>query len=497
MRRLAALTALLALAGTIVVFVVGTSAQGSSNGTFAVIFDDAKGLISGQLVKVAGAQAGTIESVTVTKNFKARVVGSIDSKFLPFHKDATCTIRPEGLIAENYVECDPGSASSPILRGNPPTVPVENTTEPINLLDLFDIFNLPTRERFQVIIDELGVGTAGRGDDFNDILLRANPALKLADQAIGILARQKTQLAQIIDATNVIAAQGAGHTADLQNFLDKAAALSQTTANHSSQLEQTIERLPALLDATQPSLQQLDTVARQGTPLLTELRAATPSLNHVAIDLGPFVKAATPGLNKIGKAIKTAIPAVRAVTPLIKVLRTYLNASLPETQLFAKLAENLQQRGFLENFLSVAYYIAAATAREDNQSHLLSTLLIGPGNGACATYASKPVAACSAHFTAQTASGATAATTPHTTPAKTTTGTTPTSSTGTTTTTATTPAAGAANSSGGSTGGLLGALLGGLLGGSKSSGSTATSTTGGAVNQTGAALANLLGYLTK
>ncbi len=89
-----------------------------------------------------------------------------------------------GLIAENYVDCDPGSANSPALTaqgGFPPTVPVTNTTEPVSLLDLFNIFNLPTRQRFMVIVDELGIGTAARGQDFNDILRRAKPALKEVD----------------------------------------------------------------------------------------------------------------------------------------------------------------------------------------------------------------------------------------------------------------------------------------------------------------------------
>ncbi len=46
-----------------------------------------------------------------------------------------------------------------------------------------------------MIIDELGIGTAARGQDFNDILRRANPALALARQAISILDRQRAQLA--------------------------------------------------------------------------------------------------------------------------------------------------------------------------------------------------------------------------------------------------------------------------------------------------------------
>jgi ABC-type transporter Mla subunit MlaD len=501
MRRLVLMSGLLALAGTVLVLILGTTAQGSSSSTFDVIFDDAKGLIAGQQIKVAGAVAGTIENVTVTPNFKARVEGSIDSKFLPFHQNATCTIRPEGLIAENYVECDPGTASSPDLKGNPPTVPVQDTTEPVSLLDLFNIFNLPTRERVQVIIDEFGVGTAGEGDDFNDILLRANPALKLADQAIGILNRQKGQLASIIDATDTIAAQGASHTGDLQNFLTRAASLSQLTADHSSPLSQTIKRLPGMLDAMQPALVQVDTVTRDGTPLLSELRTASPYLNHVAVDLGPFAKAAKPGLADISRAIKTAIPAVHAVTPVLTVMRTYLTKSEPSTKLFAKMLESVQQSGFVENFLSVIYGISAGLAREDSTSHLLSALLVGPGSGGCALYATKPTAGCEAHYAPQAGSGSTAATpsrhsTPTTTAPTTATTKTPATAPRTAPSAATTPTT---TTGAPSLGNVLGKLLGGLLSPSGSSSTTAgtSGASGRASGTAGQGLSNLLGYLIK
>jgi ABC-type transporter Mla subunit MlaD len=401
MKRLAAIAVLLGACGALAAFVFGSTAQGSSTATFDVIFDDARGLIGGQLVKVAGAQAGTIENVTVTPNFKARIEASIESQFMPFRTNATCIIRPEGLIAENYVDCNPGSPPAPILKGvngYPPTVPVQNTTEPVSLLDLFNIFNLPTRERFGVIINELGIGTAGEGQNFNDILRRANPALALARQVIGILARQKSQLATIIDATNTIASQAASHTNDVQNFIDRAAALSSLTAAHSSNLSLAINRLPALLGAAQPALKQLDTVAIDGTPLVQQIHASVPALNRVADDFGPFVAVAKPGLADLGAALKKAIPAIRDTTPLVKILRSYTASSLPGTKLVARLFMNLQQHGFVENLASVFYYVGASLARFDSTSHLLSVLLIGPQNGLCGNYAKTPVAACSAHY---------------------------------------------------------------------------------------------------
>ncbi len=414
MRRLAVLAAVLVAGVAAFVALRAMRAQGSSTSSFAVVFDDARGLIPGQLVKIAGAQAGQITNVSVIKQggaFRARIVGTVGTQFMPFHTNATCTIKPQGLIAENFVECDPGGPPAPVLRpqhGQPPTVPVKNTTEPVSLLDLFNIFNVPTRERVSMLIDELGIGTAARGQDFNAILYRANPALALARQVIGILARQKAQLASILDATNTIAQQAAAHTGAAQQFIDRAAALSATTAAHRGALELAIRRLPGLLAAAQPSLAQLDVVAREGTPLLLQLHAAVPWLQRVASDLGPFVAAAKPGLAKLSAALARAIPAIRQVTPLVAALRAYTKRSLPKTKLSGRLFTSLQDSGFLENFLGIIYYVDASLARYDSNSHLLDISLLDIQNGKCSVYASKPVAGCGANYGSAPASASTA-----------------------------------------------------------------------------------------
>lgn len=413
--------AALAAAGALAAVLASASAQGSSTSSFDAIFDDARGLIGGQLVKVAGAQAGSIQRVVVVRegsgantSFKAKIEGSIDSKFMPFRTNATCTIRPQGLIAENYVDCDPGSPPAPVLRGThgqPPTVPVQNTTEPVSLLDLFNIFNVPTRERFALIINELGIGTAGEGQNFNDVLYRVNPALKLADQVIGILASQRAQLATLIDSTNTIAQEGATHTGAVQSFLDQAAALSSTTAAHRSNLELAIKRLPGLLAAAQPSLQQLDVVARDGTPLVKQIHASVPYLNRVNTDLAPFVQAARPGLARLAVALDQAIPAIRDVTPVVQQLQDYTQRSLPKTELSGQLFTSLQQAGFLENFLGIIYYVGASISRFDATSHLLDFSILNVQNGACTAYATTPVAGCGANYGSAPASVSTSSST--------------------------------------------------------------------------------------
>jgi ABC-type transporter Mla subunit MlaD len=406
MRRLAAVAAVLVIAAAVAAPVFGADGPQESSSRFDVIFDDARGLVGGQLVKIAGARAGSIVDVVVTPDFKARIEATVDSRFMPFHQDATCTIRPEGLIAENYVECDPGTPGSPVLRSSgdrPPTVPVTRTTEPVSLLDLFNTFNLPTRERMTVLIDELGIATAGRGHDINQILLRANPTLALARRVIGVLNHQLGQLRTILDATNRIANEGASNTAAVRAFLDRAAALSQLTAAHAGSLSVSIARLPALLQASQPALRELDAVAVNGTPLLQELQAAAPALNQVSADLGPFVRAAKPGLARLSTALQKAIPAIRSSTPLIDAITRYARLSEPSTVLAAQLYKNLQRHGFVEYFLGVFYYVAASLSRFDATSHILPLLAVAPQNGSCGNFATTPTPGCSAHFGQQPA----------------------------------------------------------------------------------------------
>src|SRR3954453_913611 len=94
--------------------------DGGSGYEVRAIFDDAASAVPGEDVRIAGAKVGSIGKMDVTPQQKASVVLKIDDRgFSPFHSDATCTIRPQSLIGEKYVECEPGSSSKPELRQVP------------------------------------------------------------------------------------------------------------------------------------------------------------------------------------------------------------------------------------------------------------------------------------------------------------------------------------------------------------------------------------------
>ncbi len=403
MRRLARIAALLVL---VALAAVAMGARGDGGGQKSdqpyrvdVIFDDARGLVAGQLVKVAGAKVGKIEDVRLTPRFQARVEMTVDGRFAPFRADAACTIRPQGLIAENFVECDPGTQEAKVLSargGGTPTIPVAQTTEPVNLTDLFNIFNTPTRQRFTVIINELGIATAGRGEDINAIIRRASPALLATRRALRIVSGQRAQLATMIEASDQLLSRLAPHRGRAQQFLVSAAAVTSEIANHRDALSQTVARLPAMLRESRGALRDLDTVAANGTPLLRALHAAAPDLNRVSGELPAFARAAKPASLAFGAALRRGTGASRRLVPVLENLRGYAVRSLPASKLVGRLYADLRQKGFVENMLSLFYYGAAASARFDKVSHIIPAHVLSAPD--CLNFATTPAAGCDAHY---------------------------------------------------------------------------------------------------
>src|SRR3712207_5890685 len=98
--------------GLPVLLALGVGAGEEDEGGYKVraVFDNVGSVVEGEDVKIAGAKVGVMEKMDVTADKKAAVTLAItDTRFTPFRSDATCTIRPQSLIGEKFVECEPGA----------------------------------------------------------------------------------------------------------------------------------------------------------------------------------------------------------------------------------------------------------------------------------------------------------------------------------------------------------------------------------------------------
>ena len=408
MRRLAGVGLALVVAAAVLVAV---GASGDTAGGYRVdaLFDNADFLVKGQEVKIAGAVAGSVTGVRVTPQHKARVEMSVETGFAPFRSDASCAIRPESLIGEKFVDCDPGSPQGHRLvgqHGQAPTVPLTHNTSPVDVDLVLGALRLPYRQRLSLLVNELGTGLAGRPAELNAAIRRANPALGQVNRVLAIVNRDRATLGRMVDASDTVLAELARRRGQVADFVDRASRVSQTVASSRGNLGEAIRRLPPALAQLQPASQQLAGLATDARPVVRQLRVAAPSVNAVVGDLPALNDATLPTLGKLDELATVGRRAVRHAEPVAAALRPVANR-LPELSLLARqLNENLQQRGVVEGLLTFVYLGSAATARFDRFSHILPSYQIA---GTCQQYASTPAAGCSAHWGGGAAPGQPAA----------------------------------------------------------------------------------------
>jgi virulence factor Mce-like protein len=379
-----------------------------SGGDYRVdaLFDNASFLIPGQDVKIAGAKAGSVVDVKLTPQHKARIQMKVGREFGPFRSDADCTIQPQSLIGEKFIQCTPGTPQGAPLRatgGDAPTVPLANTHSPVDIDLVNATFRQPTSQRLGLLLDELGAGFAARGDDLNAAIRRANPALLQTRRVLAILSSDRARLRDLIGASDQVIGRLAAHRGAIKGFLRHGAAVAKVTAQRSARLEESARRLPALLAEAQPALSNLRTLAEQGTPILRDAGAAAPQLRRLAHQAGPLADAARPALTRLGAAAKAGEPALAAAAPVVRQLRAFARAALPTGVRVDDLFQSLRQRGVVEGLQTFTYFAALATSRFDRYSHTLPAHVLG---STCSQYATTTVPGCSANFAG---GGATAA----------------------------------------------------------------------------------------
>jgi virulence factor Mce-like protein len=401
-RRALIITLLVLAAGAATTFAV-TSASADGQ-TYTVVLDNAFGLTSGADLRASGVTVGKVTGLDVQRS-TARALATITidkPAFAGFRKDVFCEVKPQSLIGEYYLDCDPGKAAQPAPR----TIPVQQTAGTIPPDLVLDILRRPARERFGLILTELGIGTAARGDDLQTTIRRGVPALRETDKVLKILADNSRTLQQLTADADQVLVKLAANRADVGRFVSTAGATTAAAADRKAKLAETVRKLPAFLRELRPTLADLGTAAERQTPALADLRRSAPDLTTFLTRLGPFAESARPAVRGLGKASVTGIEAVREARSTVSQLRA-LGASATEPMRNLRFVlEDVNDRGRavepnklspgngagftgLEAFLQYAFVQSQAINIFDSKGYLLKLELL--------------INECSKYFNAKTA----------------------------------------------------------------------------------------------
>ena len=411
MRRVIAIGVV--LAATLAIAVLGTGAGEDGGGyKVRVIFDNAFSIIEGEDVRVAGVNVGKIETLEVTRDNKAAAVLDItDTNFQDFRRDAKCTIRPQSLIGEKYVECsltaprpNGGEAPPPLERiaegeegAGQYLLPVERTSKPVDTDLINNVLRLPQRQRLAIIINELGGGLAGRAEDLDETIRRANPALQATNEVLKILAQQNDVLARLAEDSDRVLGPLARDRGSVADFIVQANTVSRATAERRTELERNFELLPRFLEELRPTMRELGGLSDQMAPVLEDLQAQAPAINRFFRQLGPFSEASIPAFESLGEAAEVGRPALLAAKPIIDDLRRLTGEARPLADNLAKFTISFRETGGIERLFDFLFYQVAAINGFDSFGHYLRAGLIV---NTCTSYSVEPQPGCSAKWRA-------------------------------------------------------------------------------------------------
>jgi len=294
---------------------------------------------------------GSVRDIALTANNQAEITVKVSDDFAPLHQGTTAVIRATSLsgIANRYIALTPGPNSNPKLPDGA-TLGTESTTSIVDLDQVFDTLDAPTRRALQNTIKGLARWYDARGVQANASARYLSPALSQSQQlfaelirdqesfsglltnasrTVRALARRRPELTALVSNANTTAAAIGDENvafdeslALLPGFLRKA---NTTFVN----LRATLDDLDVLVAASKPATRRL-------APFLAELRplvaAARPTVSDLSAllrlpgpnnDLTDLLRR-TPALERVAKpALAESTAALEQATPVLTTLRPY------------------------------------------------------------------------------------------------------------------------------------------------------------------------------
>jgi hypothetical protein len=225
----------------------------------------------------------------------------LEKKVEPLPADTKAIVQSVSDIGLKYLELEKGTARATLKAGQ--SIPIAQTREPVDIDELFDMFNKPTRTAIKINTNNFGDGLAGRGLGLNNTIHELRPLVTLAIPVLHNLARPSTGLHELFVALDRVASQTAPvaeTNAELFSNLDTffkawasvAPSIEAATRGGPASLEQAIYSLPH----EAPFYENAAEFMHLLRPSASALRTVAPELGH-AFSVGAVNLAAATALN--------------------------------------------------------------------------------------------------------------------------------------------------------------------------------------------------------
>jgi virulence factor Mce-like protein len=263
---------------------------------------NASSMVPGNEVRIGGLRVGQITEIAAVSEDDGSVAAKVDMELNqdldPLPEDSTVTVRARSALGLKYLELHRGDSDEGFEAGA--TIPVEQATpEPIEIDQVFNTFDEPTRAAIQANLTEFGNALAGRGQALNAAIGELRPLVERLEPVMRNLSAPDTGLGRLVSALSAAAAEAAP-VAEIQGqlFVD---------------LETTFG---AFADVARPYIQQsIEKGAPTEDVAIATLPRIRPFIANTAVlfsELRPGFAAIRPPISRdIARATSTGVKALR------------------------------------------------------------------------------------------------------------------------------------------------------------------------------------------
>jgi virulence factor Mce-like protein len=301
---------------------------------FKVAFPYAQELATPAQVRIAGVNVGKVVQTQYDGNRTLATI-QMQNQYAPIKRDTRAILRIKTILGETYVQLSPGRPHSPPLPDGA-TLPTGQVQQAVQLDDIFNALNAPTRLAFQQWQTALGKAVQGNDANLNFVFGNLPVFATDAGTTMQVLDVQHAAVVQLIRESAVVFDALTRNETALRNLITTGETTFATTAANNKALAATFHVFPTFLFESRKTMARVQSFALNTDPLLRELEPVANALGptmHAVQVLSPYLRSLFVELRPLIQASKTGLPAIasvlRGASPLLDHLGPFLEQLNP------------------------------------------------------------------------------------------------------------------------------------------------------------------------
>ncbi|MDQ6820869.1 MAG: MlaD family protein [Actinomycetota bacterium] len=304
--RSAALAAVLVAILAVVVIVLG----GGGGYQVKALFQNASQIVTGDQVEVAGNSVGTVSNISITRGGLAQLTLDItEPNYRPLRQGTVATVRLVSLsgIASRYVDLRLGPGNAPNIASGG-VIPSKDTTSAVDLDQLFNTLNGPTRQALQQVIQGSASEYAGSGGVAQAAWQYLNPAVVSTSVLFSEINRDTAEFTRFVVQSGGLLTDAAKRSTDLGALVQNLATTTQALASERTALGQSIQRLPGFMRLANTTFVNLRSALDDLTPLVNVSKPVAPKLRALLVQLEPLARDSVPTVQDLANIVSRPGP---------------------------------------------------------------------------------------------------------------------------------------------------------------------------------------------